>query len=145
MKKLERSALVPFSAEQMFALVNDIEAYPQYMKGCRSATVLRREEFEVTARLELEQAGLRHAFTTRNELVPGKRMVMHLVDGPFKHFKGLWTFESLGDAACKLTFALEYQFSNPLIGFAAGKLMSHLANDQVDAICVRAKAVYPKS
>lgn len=142
MKKLERSALLPYSAVQMFALVNDIEAYPQFMRGCKSAAVLSRSERQVVARLELEQAGIRQTFTTRNELEPGRSMAMHLVDGPFKHFEGLWAFEPLDDNACKLTFRLEFQFANPLLSLAAGKIMSHLANEQVDAICIRAKKLY---
>lgn len=142
MKKLKRSALVAFSAQKMFALVNDIEAYPQFMKGCKAATILTREQNQLTARLELEQLGLKQHFTTCNTLVPNQSMHMRLVDGPFKHFEGLWEFEALEADACKITFKLTFEFSNPIIGFAAGKIMNNLAGDQVDAICQRAKALY---
>ena len=142
MKKLERSALVKYSSAQMFSLVNDIESYPLFMAGCKSATVLNRGEDEVTARLELEQSGLKQSFTTCNALVPNRSMTMRLVDGPFKHFEGVWRFEELADNACKMTFELCFQFANPILGFAAGKIMNNLANEQVDSICRRAKALY---
>lgn len=142
MKKLERTALVPFSAEKMFALVYDVEKYPQFMNGCKNATVLERTDSEIMARLELEQAGIRQQLTTRNQVDYGKRMSLKMVEGPFKHFEGLWKFEDLDGKACKISFQLAYQFANPILGLAAGKLMQHLANDQVDAICARAKALY---
>ena len=142
MKKLERSALVPYSAQKMYELVNNIEAYPEFMTGCNSTTILSKSDEEITAKLSLGQGSFNQTLTTRNTLTPGKAMKMVQVDGPFKSFEGLWLFEPVEDNACKLTFALSYQFSNPLIGMAAGKMMETLANDQVDAICQRAKTIY---
>ncbi len=142
MKKIERKALLPYSAHQMFGLVNDIEAYPEFMAGCKRAKVLERTEHTVTARLELQQSGITQAFTTRNELIPDRAMTLQLVDGPFKHFEGQWLFEPVDDNACEMTFRLSFQFANPVLGLAANKLMQSLAGEQVDAICARAKAVY---
>lgn len=141
-KQIQRSALVTFSAEQMFALVNDIEAYPQFMEGCTSAVVLERSEGAVLARLELNKMGVKQAFTTRNTLTPPTLMTMNLVDGPFKVFVGRWEFTPLKADACKITFDLNFEFSNPLLAVMAGKWMEAVANDQVEAICLRAKQVY---
>lgn len=142
-KTIERSALVRNSAEQMFNLVNDIEAYPEFMEGCRDAKVLERGDGWLTASLDLAKAGIHNRFTTRNTLHPPERINMELVDGPFKVLHGSWLFEPLDDRACKVTFRLEYQFSNILMGLAAGKMLDSLASDQVRAVCERARTLYP--
>lgn len=141
-KVIERSALVNFSAQQMFDLVNDIEAYPNYMAGCEGASILERGDDWVIARLDLAKSGLHHSFTTRNTLQPPSHMTMELVDGPFKRFRGTWQFRSLNESSCEVHFHLEYEFSNFLIGIAAGPVLNQLAGEQVDSVCQRARAVY---
>jgi ribosome-associated toxin RatA of RatAB toxin-antitoxin module len=139
---VKRSALVAFSAQQMFALVNDIEAYPQYMDGCSSAKILKREGDWLEARLELSKAGVSQSFVTRNYLQPPERMSMTLVDGPFKRLEGCWQFTPLTVDACKVSFELEFELQNKLLGLAVGKLFESVASKQVDALCLRAKQVY---
>lgn len=141
-KVIERSALVNFSAQQMYDLVNDIEAYPSYMAGCDGAEILDRGENWLIARLDLAKSGLHHSFTTRNTLQPPECMTMELVDGPFKKFRGTWQFKTLSDTSCEVVFHLEYEFSNFLVGMAAGPMMNQLAGEQVDSVCQRARAVY---
>jgi ribosome-associated toxin RatA of RatAB toxin-antitoxin module len=141
-KTLTRSALVMFSAQQMFDLVNDIEAYPLFMQGCVAAKVLSREPNRVTARLELQKMGIKQAFTTCNTLVPGESIHLQLQEGPFKRFEGLWRFIPLQANACKVEFSLTYEFGNLLLGLAAGKWMEAVASEQVDALCARARVVY---
>jgi ribosome-associated toxin RatA of RatAB toxin-antitoxin module len=155
-KTIQCSALVPHTPAQMFDLVNDIEAYPSYMSGCAGAKVLKRDDNSITARLDLEKAGLRQSFTTRNTLrAPGSTAVdlgstvthpgsitMELVEGPFRKLQGLWQFKPLANGGCQIEFRLEYEFANFLLGLAAGKLMAQLVNEQVDAVCRRAQALY---
>lgn len=143
-KIIQCSALVPYSAQQMFDLVNDIEAYPSYMNGCSGAKVLQRDDDSVTARLDLEKASLRQSFTTRNQLRAPSSISMELVEGPFKKLKGLWQFKEMISGSCQIEFRLEYEFSNFLLGLAAGKLMAQLVNEQVDAVCRRAQNLYGK-
>lgn len=140
--KIERSALVHYSAQQMFNLVNDIEAYPQYMDGCTGATIIARGEDWVEAQLELNKAGVSQRFTTRNQLQPPERMVMNLVDGPFTYLRGVWQFTPLGESACKVSFHLEFEMKNRLLGMAVGKLFESVGSKQVDALCARAQQVY---
>lgn len=142
---VKRSALVTYSAQQMFALVNDIEAYPQYMDGCTSAKILKREGDWLEARLELSKAGVTQSFVTRNLLQPPERMSMTLVDGPFKRLEGCWQFTPLAVDACKVSFELEFELQNKLLGLAVGKLFETVASKQVDALCARAKHVYKKA
>lgn len=141
-KKIEKSALVAFSCQKMFALVNDIELYPQYMAGCVGAKVLSRGEDWLEARLDLSRAGFKQSFVTRNQLIEPSSMTMSLVDGPFKALHGMWSFEALSGSACKVLFSLEYEFSNRLLGLAAGALFEKIASEQVHSLCERAKALY---
>lgn len=140
--KVERSALVNYSAQQMFDLINDIEAYPQYMEGCVGARVLARGEDWVEARLELSKAGVTQSFATRNQLQPPHKMTMNLVDGPFNYLRGIWQFTPLGEGACKVGFLLEFEMKNRLLGMAAGKLLESVGGKQVDTLCARARQIY---
>lgn len=139
---VNRSALVNYSAQQMFDLVNDIEAYPQYMDGCVGAKILKREGDWLEARLELSRAGVSQSFVTRNQLNAPESMSMTLVDGPFKYLKGCWRFTSLNETACKVSFDLEFELQSKLLGMAVGKLFESVAGKQVDALCERAKQIY---
>lgn len=139
---VNRSALVTYSAQQMFDLVNDIEAYPQFMDGCVGARILKREADWLEARLDLSRAGVHQSFITRNHLQAPTCMSMTLVEGPFKHLKGGWHFTPLAENACKVSFELEFELQNKLLGMAVGKLFETVANKQVDALCERAKQMY---
>ena len=142
MTRIDRSALVMHSAQQMYELVNDIEDYPQFMQGCQKARVISRTEEEVVGELTLGAAGLSHTFTTRNTLVPGQEMQMHLVEGPFREFGASWHFKALSPEACKVTLQMEFDFAGGIMGFALEKLFNHSANNLVEALVNRANQVY---
>lgn len=142
MSQIKRSALVAFSDRQMFDLVNNIEAYPQYMDGCVGAQVLERGDNELTARLDISRLGVKYSFTTRNQLLPPATMGMELVEGPFKRLSGLWTFKPLAEDACKVSLDLEFEFSSRLVAKAAGKWFESVANELVDGLCRRAQQIY---
>lgn len=140
--RVERSALVDYSDRQMFDLVNDIEAYPEYMSDCVGAQVLRRGDDWLEARLELQKAGVSQSFVTHNRLEPPHRMTMSLVDGPFSHLEGCWSFEPINDSACRVSLELEFEMRNRLLGMAVGKFFESAASHQVDALCARARQMY---
>ena len=149
MPVIKRSALVEYSAQQMFDLVNDIASYPAFMAGCVAAEVLSVAENSIEARLTLGVSGVQQSFVTRNELSPPSRMVMRLVEGPFRHFEGLWSFDVIeADGrsgacdACKVSLVLDFAFKNPLLGMAAGRAMEENASRQVDSLCRRADEIY---
>jgi len=139
---VQRSALVPYSAQQMFELVNDIEAYPQFMNDCVGARVLRRGDGWLEARLELQKAGISQSFVTRNQLEPPSRMTMSLVEGPFSHLEGCWSFADLDGDGCQVQLELEFEMQNRWLSMAAGKFFEAAASQQVDALCRRARQVY---
>lgn len=135
---IERSALVLHSAATMFDLVNDIEAYPQYMDGCESTQVFSRSEHEIVARLVLRKGGIGQAFTTRNRLVRPEYIEMTLEEGPFSRFVGAWRFEALRESACKVGLHLEFELNSNLLNRAAGRLFSRVANNLVATTTRRA-------
>ncbi len=142
MNRIDQSALLPYSADQLFRLVNDIESYPEFMNGCLGAHLLESSEEEVTARLVLGKAGLRYSFTTCNALVPGKSMTMSLVEGPFKHFSAEWQFKALNDSACKVSLEMEFEFSSGVIDATLKHLFEATSRNLVNAVCKRAELLY---
>lgn len=143
MTKINRSALLPYPASQIYDLINAVNDYPQFMDGCVAAQILLQGhdadgvEF-MQARLDLSKAGLKHSLTTRNRLLPPYQVEMSLVDGPFDNFSGLWTVQALNGSACKVSLALEFQFNNRVLSRAAKILFNPMADNLVDALVKRA-------
>ncbi|HPY40018.1 MAG TPA: type II toxin-antitoxin system RatA family toxin [Thiolinea sp.] len=142
MAQISRSALVPYSAEQMFTLVDAIRDYPKFLPWCRSSAELDRDEDEVKASIEIAKGAMNKSFTTQNRMQKNKVIEMSLVDGPFKHLHGFWRFDELNDGACKVSLDLNFEFSNMLIGLAIGPVFNQVANTLVDSFVARAKEVY---
>ena len=142
MTTIHKSALVPYSAEQMYDLVNDFQKYPEFLPWCGGAMEISRSENEVEASLEIAHSGVHKSFSTRNRLEPGQSIEMQLVEGPFKYLNGVWRFEKLGDAGSKVGLDLEFEFSNKLLGMTFGPLFSKIASSLVDAFIQRAQKVY---
>ena len=142
MRHIKRSALIAHSDQQMFELVNDIEAYPKFMNGCVGSAVISRTQEELVARLDLSRMGMNYSFTTRNVLVEPTSMEMQLVDGPFERLNGLWLFEPLSSHACKVSLELTFAFKSMLVAKAAEKWFESIANELVDGVCKRAKSIY---
>ena len=142
MANIHKSALVPYSAADMFNLVNDVESYPQFLPWCRSTRVLSRDEDEVRASIEVAKGGIHKSFTTCNRLQPHKMIEIRLIEGPFKHLEGFWRFQSLRDAGCKVSLDMDFEFANTLLRMTVGPVFSQIANSMVDAFCRRAVQVY---
>ncbi|SLM61901.1 MULTISPECIES: type II toxin-antitoxin system RatA family toxin [Dickeya] len=142
MPKISRSALVPFSAEQMYKLVNDVPSYPAFLPGCTGSRVLSASDNEMTAAVDVSKAGISKTFTTRNTLTSNQCIAMQLVDGPFRQLNGDWRFTPLSEAACKVELNLNFEFKNALIEMAFGNVFKELANSMVQAFTQRAKEVY---
>ncbi|MDX1655135.1 MAG: type II toxin-antitoxin system RatA family toxin [Candidatus Competibacteraceae bacterium] len=142
MANVHRSALVPYSAAEMFALVDDIESYPRFLPWCRSSRVLSRNDDEVRATLELAKGGVQKSFTTCNRLQRNKMIEIRLVEGPFHHLEGFWTFRSLEEQACKVSLDMDYEFANGLLSMAIGPIFNQIANSLVEAFCQRAEQIY---
>ena len=144
MKHVKKSVLLWYSAHEMYSLVTAVEDYPQFLPWCDSATVLAHDEHGMTARLGLHYAGLRHAFTTRNQHEADRAVRVALVDGPFSVLDGEWLFEPLGaqPQACKVLFALRYAFAGAAIEALISPVFDRIANTFVDAFVKRAEQVH---
>ena len=142
MKQIARSAIVEHSAAEMYALVENIEAYPSFLPWCTAAEVLERRAGTTRATLTVGLHGLSHSFTTRNENRPGEAIDMHLEQGPFRRFRGEWRFVPLGPAACRIEFSLQYEFSSRTLGRLLAPLFDGIADSMVDAFVRRAGEVH---
>ena len=142
MPNISKSALVTHSASEMFALVDDVSLYKEFLPWCGDSEELSRNEDEVKASVTISHSGLNKKFTTLNRLQKNKMIEIKLVDGPFKHLHGFWRFDPLAEDACKISLELEYEFSNMLLGLAIGPVFSQIANSMVDSFCERAAVVY---
>jgi len=142
MPSISRSALVMYSAEQMYQLINDVLAYPQFLPDCSNSKVISQDENSVTASLLVSKAGMKKWFTTKNTLVSNQQVTLNLVDGPFTKLQGHWQLTPLSEEACKVSLELEYEFSNKVFDLAFGRIFNHMTNNMVQAFTQRAKKVY---
>lgn len=144
MATVKKSALVLYSAAEMYALVNDIEAYPQFLPWCRSTCILSRGEEEVRATIEMVKGGVHKSFTTCNRMQKHKMIDIRLLEGPFRRLEGYWRFEPLRADASKVSLDMEFEFSNQLLRMAIEPVFKQIANSLVDAFCKRAVDLYGK-
>jgi ribosome-associated toxin RatA of RatAB toxin-antitoxin module len=141
---ISRSALVAYTPAEMFALVNDIDAYDQFLPWCSQSLVEWSKGDEMRAKVELSLKGIRKSFITCNRLQRDKMIEMRLEEGPFKHLHGFWRFDRLGESGCKISFDLEFEFSSRLLGAAFNAMFAQIAASMVDSFCQRAVSVYGK-
>ena len=141
MRSVQREALVPYSAEAMYQLVNDIERYPEFLPWCREARLLESTDSALTARLTLVKGGLRRSFTTRNRMEAGRLIDIQLVDGPFRHLEGEWRFEPLRDNASKVKLDMRFEVAG-LLDAVLGPVFHQIANSLVDAFVRRAREIH---
>jgi ribosome-associated toxin RatA of RatAB toxin-antitoxin module len=141
-ESVDRSALVPYTPGEMFALVSDIESYPQFLPWCQGTRILSRDIDEVRASIEFAVGGMTRSFTTRNRYQTNKMIEMHLVDGPFSQLDGFWRFDPLGKEGSKIALFLEYGFSSRVLGLVVGPIFGQIANTLVDSFQQRAVQIY---
>lgn len=142
MRKVSRSALVPYSASRMYELVKDVEAYPSFLPWCNDAEVHIRGEDFIEASLELHRGRISKRFRTRNVLRENESLGIELVGGPFRHLSGGWTFMPLGDAGSKVALVLEFEFENRATDLIFGRFFEHTCNALVDSFTQRAASIY---
>lgn len=144
MAKVEKTVLVPFSAAQMFTLVDDVTTYPEFLPWCGGIDLIKQDETNTTATIYIDYHGLKQQFTTENTKTKPTQMVMALKDGPFKSFNGLWQFTALSEEACKIEFMLAYDFSSQLLEKVISPVFSHIADTFVDGFVSRAEVIYKR-
>ena len=141
---IKKRALVNYKPEQMYALVNDIEAYPQFLSWCAGAEILSHDNDQVCARLDISKGILKKSFSTINRLFPSHLIEIRLLDGPFKHLAGFWRFDEKPNGGCLVVFDLEFEWSSMALSAVFGPIFHTLAASLVQAFIKRAKDVYGK-
>ena len=142
MSVVQKSVLVGHSAQQMFEMVDAVEAYPQFLPWCRATSVIYRDETRTRATIHVSYRGVKQHFTTENAKEPPHRMTARLVEGPFRVLDGEWLFTALGEHACRIDFRFRYEFSSKLLEKLAGPVFGYIANTMVDAFVQRADKLY---
>jgi ribosome-associated toxin RatA of RatAB toxin-antitoxin module len=142
MQVVERSALVTYTAAQMFALVNDVPRYPEFLPWCAAARAEEVSAAESIATVKIAHGVLQTEFTTRNALTQDAQINMHLLHGPFRDLNGVWRFEAIGERGSRVHFKVEFEFKNRLMAAAFNAVFESLCGSIVEAFVVRAKQVY---
>lgn len=142
MDHVRRTAVVPFSAGQMYALVNDIEAYPQFLPWCSAAHVQARRDDALTASVTMAIGRLRHTFTTANTMQPDRRIAVRLLEGPFRHLEGGWEFIPAGEHVCEIRLEMGFEFKTRLLELSLSKVFGRIINSLVAAFTRRAGEIY---
>ena len=137
-----KNAVVPFTPEQMFALVNDVRAYPEFLPHCIDTCVIENYPNYMIASMTLKRAAISITLTTRNELIPYREIRLRLIDGPLSSLEGLWQFDAIGDCGCEVSLRLQFAMKSKWMHLATNALFESLANQLVGCIIQRAKKVY---
>jgi ribosome-associated toxin RatA of RatAB toxin-antitoxin module len=144
MTKIDRSALVPYGPAQMYALVDDVPRYPEFLPWCEAAEVHVDEGAIQEASLHIAKGPFRDSVRTRNTRIPGERIELALMEGPFRSLVGCWSFEPLGTGGegSKVSLTLGFDFRNAMIAGTLSPVFASIADGMVDAFVSRAKALY---
>jgi ribosome-associated toxin RatA of RatAB toxin-antitoxin module len=141
MREVTRSALVRLPPSRLYALITDIERYPEFVPGCSYARIEQPGERKVVATLGVRRGGLETRFTTRNTLEPDRAVVMRLERGPFRTLEGEWTLQPMGDVGCTVTLRLRFEFDSRLTGLMLTPVIEQTAGSLVDAFVARAREI----
>src|SRR5450432_2892113 len=144
MQVVERSALVTYTAAQMFALVNDVARYPEFLPWCVGARVEDRAGGERVAALQVVRGVLQTEFTTRNTRQQESRIHMQLMHGPFRQLTGEWSFDAIESRGSRVNFRVEFEFKNRLTAAAFNSVFEAMCGTIVDAFVLRAQTIYPR-
>ena len=146
MREVERTALVPYTAAQMYAIVDDIVRYPEFVPWCRAASERERTAGAVTGTLEISRGSFHARLTTRNTLEPPRRIMLRQTEGPLRSLEGGWSFTSIPEEGpaqgSKVGLRLRFEFKNPAFGILFGSKFESLWDGLVDAFVERARALY---
>jgi len=142
MALVEKSVILPFSAEQMFGLVDNVAEYPKFLPWCGGTSVTVVDDSKIRATVHINYHHVKQSFTTENVRLAPHCIDITLLDGPFKNLDGTWQFISLTPTACKIEFRLKYEFSNKLLEKVVGPVFHYIASTFVEAFIKRAEVVY---
>jgi len=141
MREVKRSALVNKPPAELFALINDIESYPQFLPWCTHARVESRTPTEIIATIGVRQGALHGEFTTRNTLEAHRSIQMQLLSGPFSTLEGEWLLTPIEPDGCRVELTMRLAFSNRLTALLFEPKFAATIGSLVDAFVARARAL----
>lgn len=142
MPRVHREARVPHTAAQMFDLVNDVEAYPEFLHWCRGARVEAASESSMDAVVEIGLGGIHKSFRTRNRLERPNRIEIGLLAGPFRRLEGFWAFRDRPEGGCEVELSVDYEVNHGPLGMLFSAVFEEVARSQMNAFIRRADRVY---
>ena len=142
MPTITRSALVPYSAADMYQLVCDVDSYPQFLPWCDDARLVEQTKTHQLASIAISKHFEQSRFSTRNQLTDNQEIRIELVDGPFQHLVGRWRFTVLDETACKIELKIDFEFSNRLLASAISPAFTRVCDSLVSAFIKRADMVF---
>jgi coenzyme Q-binding protein COQ10 len=135
---------MPYSAEQMFDLVADVKAYPQFLPWVIAMRVRKDEAHETLADMIVGFKGLRETFTSRVQKERPDKIHVEYVDGPLKYLNNDWRFRPEGDG-CLVDFSVDFAFKNRMFELLAGQVFTVALRKMIGAFEDRARALYGTS
>ena len=142
MPEVHKSVLVAHPAQRMFALVDAVEKYPEFLPWCGGTEVIYRDAHVTRATIQINYRGIRQSFSTENAKIEPRLMQIKLMEGPFKTLEGSWRFTDLGGEGCKIELSLRYEFASRMLEKLVGPVFGYIANNLVDAFVKRAQSIY---
>jgi len=142
MEKISKQVTVDYSPGQMYALVNDVDAYSTFIPLCTASEVHEQQDRRMRATIAIAKGSVGFSFTTVNTLEENRSITMQLEDGPFKTLKGVWHFTPHGEHGCRVVLELEFEFANKLLGVVFGGVYRQLCQAMIDAFCKQAVLRY---
>ena len=145
MPTIKRRKIEPYSAAQMYQLVNDVLSYPQFLPWCKNTRIVSQTEGEMIAAIEIAKGPLNKWFETRNFLFENHRIELTLHSGPFKKLQGFWEFIPIDEQKCEISFELNFEFSFGPLALLAEPIFHGITANMIEAFSNRAKIVYGNS
>jgi len=142
MARIERNALMPYAAKVMYDIVNDVEAYPEFLPWCGAARIDQEGENSMVAAILMQAAGMNHWFKTSNNMQPGERIDISLLEGPFSKLDGSWRFIPISSDGCKIELVLNFEIKHTLASAIIAPAFSRIANTLVESFCNRARDLH---
>ncbi len=140
--KVSRSALLPYSAANMYDVIADVRSYPSFLNWCNGMEILEESSEEVVAKLLISYGKLNFSFTTKNAMTKKESITMNLVDGPFSSLEGQWLIQALSGEASKVSLEMDFLFDSALTQKLFGRVFQNVISAQLDAFQKRADQLY---
>jgi len=139
---VSRSALLPFSARQMYQVIADVRSYPLFLNWCDDMEVVSESDHEMVAKLFISYGKLKFGFSTCNRMLENESVIMSLVDGPFSSLDGKWELQHLREGACKVSLKMDFNFESALTQRLFGGVFQSVIAAQLDAFQKRADDLF---